>query len=998
MQLRMTSALLVCGGLVLSAQQPNPGQAPTFRTGVELVTVDVNVVDRQGVPVAGLTPADFTVTVGGQLRRVVSAEFVDATKAPKTGMSKADEAPISTNEGAAVGRQFVFIVDQGTLETGNVRHVAAAADRFFSRLTFADRSALMLMPVGPNINFTWAHDRVRDAMQRVSGMNIPMSSWEYGSLTEARDIANHNAMALRSIADRECRGSIFGGGGGIGSAGAGQGPVGAPGGGGTAPPAGGGGAPPAGGGTGGAGGGGGATGGGGGGGSTGGTGGSRPRGGGFGADACSRDVQMQAESAWRTAQMTSMSSLMGLRQILSALGRVSGDKIAILISGGWPLEDREETSVLGPIASEAAAARVTLYTVFVPTTTFSADRRMISSTPSRDQYLHYGPLEMLTAMTGGATFRAEVSAQTAFERIGRELSGYYRLGIEKDPADADSKTRRLKVQVARNSITVRAREVFDMRTYEDRDWAARLSGALEGPIPATGIGLRVTSYVSPDSEDPSRVKLVLTGEATRLQPGETTFQVLVRDLEGKKVLSGEQPMREATADGLQFSTAMPLAPGSYVARVAVMDSAGRVGSVEHRVDARKVPLGPFTATGPVLVRVPPGGIAEPRLTLDTVGQDERLAMEIGLEGDMSQLATANVLFEITGNTGGPALLKPLGALAPGERGGTLMAHASTELRVLPPGEYVARARIVSANETLGEVLRPFTVVGGSGTRATRGDGATTATVINRPTASLAARAVGVVQPFVLEQVLAPQVVTGFLDRVAARPDASSPMIRDLVASARTTGLKQLYVSDTVAAEQPVAGFLRGLMLLEQKKLDLALNAFRGALRGAPDLYQAMVYMGACYAAAGKDKEAAGAWQTSLIKESGSLDVHLMLVDALLRQGNGPAAFQAIESARNSWPEDAGLKKRYVTAALLSDRTSDGLKALDELIELQIADEPSLSLALLVLYESFENAKPVENVEQDRARMLRLADLYRTRGGPSLALVETWVAKATSHRN
>ena len=67
----------------------------------------------------------------------------------------------------------------------------------------------------------------------------------------------------------------------------------------------------------------------------------------------------------------------------------------------------------------------------------------------------------------------------------------------------------------------------------------------------------------------------------------------------------------------------------------------------------------------------------------------------------------------------------------------------------------------------------------------------------------------------------------------------------------------------------------------------------------------------------------------------------------------------------------------------------------ELIEQRLDDEPMLTLALLVLYESFETAKPVETVEQDRVRMLRLADLYRTRGGPSLALVDTWVAKAKS---
>ena len=85
----------------------------------------------------------------------------------------------------------------------------------------------------------------------------------------------------------------------------------------------------------------------------------------------------------------------------------------------------------------------------------------------------------------------------------------------------------------------------------------------------------------------------------------------------------------------------------------------------------------------------------------------------------------------------------------------------------------------------------------------------------------------------------------------------------------------------------------------------------------------------------------------------------------------------------------------MTAAFLAGRPGDGLKALDELIEQRMDDEASLTLALLVLYESFESAVPVENLEQDRARMVRLADLYRARGGPSLALVETWLAKATS---
>src|SRR5262245_6947339 len=195
---------LALGGVTLWAQQPAPPQQsiPTFKTGVELVTVDVGVVDRQGVPMRGLTPADFTVTVAGQPRRVVTADYVDTAGRPK--QPSGDAGVISTNDTAGLGRLFVFVVDQGTLEPGNVRHVARAASRFFDNLTFVDRSALMLLPAGPNVNFTWAHDRVREALGRVIGQSPNDATWEFGSLTEARDIANRSMLALRTVGQREC--------------------------------------------------------------------------------------------------------------------------------------------------------------------------------------------------------------------------------------------------------------------------------------------------------------------------------------------------------------------------------------------------------------------------------------------------------------------------------------------------------------------------------------------------------------------------------------------------------------------------------------------------------------------------------------------------------------------------------------------------------------------------------------------------------------------------
>ena len=105
---------------------------------------------------------------------------------------------------------------------------------------------------------------------------------------------------------------------------------------------------------------------------------------------CSRDIQMQAESAWRSAQMNSLASISTLRQVLAGLERVRGDKTVILIPGGWPLDEREEMSLISTVATEAAAARATLFSVFVPPPFFSADTRRVTSRPLADNYCPRG--------------------------------------------------------------------------------------------------------------------------------------------------------------------------------------------------------------------------------------------------------------------------------------------------------------------------------------------------------------------------------------------------------------------------------------------------------------------------------------------------------------------------------------------------------------------------------------------------------------------------------
>jgi tetratricopeptide (TPR) repeat protein len=249
---------------------------------------------------------------------------------------------------------------------------------------------------------------------------------------------------------------------------------------------------------------------------------------------------------------------------------------------------------------------------------------------------------------------------------------------------------------------------------------------------------------------------------------------------------------------------------------------------------------------------------------------------------------------------------------------------------------------------------------------------------------------GVFEP---ANLLEPGVVNGYLDRLAARPDVKSSDARALLDQARTTALSDLVISDALAAEAPVAApFLRGLTLLSQGKLDPAAQEFRAAMRAGSDFYPAMIYLGACYAAGGQDKEAAGAWRTALIRENDSVRVHVMLADALLRTGRGDLALQALTRARERWPDDESLTRRYASAAIAAGLYTQGLDVIDGLIERRAEDEPVLALGLLVLYDAFVTSHPVDTVDRDRARMTRYADAYRARGGVSLALVETWMAE------
>src|SRR5215208_8235619 len=105
--------LAACASLpvaVLWGQAPASDQIPTFRSGIDVVQMDVSVLDKDHRPVRGLTAADFTIIERGQPQPIVAFTAIDVPPPLERQAGWMRDAPRDVVSNALDNRRLVTIV------------------------------------------------------------------------------------------------------------------------------------------------------------------------------------------------------------------------------------------------------------------------------------------------------------------------------------------------------------------------------------------------------------------------------------------------------------------------------------------------------------------------------------------------------------------------------------------------------------------------------------------------------------------------------------------------------------------------------------------------------------------------------------------------------------------------------------------------------------------------------------------------------------------------
>ncbi|HKC13291.1 MAG TPA: VWA domain-containing protein, partial [Vicinamibacteria bacterium] len=692
-------------------------------------------------------------------------------------------------------------------------------------------------------------------------------------------------------------------------------------------------------------------------------------------EACVAILTEEARSLATEFRRNSSIAFDTLRGLFTALGTLEGPKTVVLLSQGL---DPQRAAAIREIAQAAEAARVTLYVVRLESDAVADASRAAPAPAESEDAQHLGEgLDALASLTRGRAFRVAGTGEGIFDRIARELTGYYLLAFEPEEADRDDHSHDVRVRVAGSGLSVRSRRwVRIPRAGSTVNANEVLGSLLRSPFPVSELPLRVTAYNARDPEKPG-VRLLLNAEpGGGAGAGSVKLAYVLLDGKGGMVANGAATLPEARP----FLAAAEVPAGDYTLKVAALDGRGRRGSVEHRVKAG-LPTASGIEISDLLLSIP-GESQELRARIAPETDGQLVAAVEIYAREATPLAGARVTFEVAEEPKGPALLEikpPEGP--PGESPRRRPLQAVLDVGVLPPGDYIARASLSVGGHPALASLRPFRV------RARLATGGGTAA----PPRRMPARELGPALPrFDPTEALRPDVVAYFLGRLETLVGPPTTRAAQEARAHAAGGRPEAALDDLkdVTSDTLDVAFLRGLAYLARGELRPAETQLKSALRKSSEFVAAAFFMGACRAAGGEDPQAVGAWQTALAVESGAPRLRRLLGEALLRTDDPDAAIELLREAEAAG--DRGLDRSLGLAYAMAGRRGEALASLNRHLDAKGDDLGALFVTLRLMFDAQAAGEKANSLANDRERFARYARSYEAAKGPQHELVTRWL--------
>lgn len=461
-------------------------------------------------------------------------------------------------------------------------------------------------------------------------------------------------------------------------------------------------------------------------------------------------VQARAAEVYQNAKGRSEASLRTLERIGDALAEGEGRKSVLLVSDGFVYDNSLPgfRSVVRAM-SRANAAIYFLDARGLPGTPEHASAEVARATEERDvqTFMARKPLETegsesVAADTGGFSFRNPNDLARGMEKIEREQRAYYLIGYSSTNTRRDGKFRRIRLEVKRPGLTVRARKGYyaprdeKPAPTEPKGLDPEVREALDSPYMMPGIPIRLASYVlGPTGADKASVLLVAEADpddlgsrkpAKRLQATlESYLVVAARDsslsVPVQKEVSLDVPpeaLARLRRSWLPMFRNVELPAGTYQARLLLKDEkSGRLGTVRHEfvVPAPKA----FRMSTPILTdslqRDQKTGAARPvPLARRSFPSGENLVYVFEVYGARPDPATGKPRVtsrcDVRRTDGSTLVASAPRSIVPGPQG-DLGEQVPISLRGAPPGDYEVVVRL--DDEVSGERVEtrdPFTVL------------------------------------------------------------------------------------------------------------------------------------------------------------------------------------------------------------------------------------------------------------------------------------------------